>query len=163
MTAAPAAWRPRCGTRWRRARAAATCPTTFPGRDEATERDVDPMRLLVVGGPDVPGGLVPAAPRRCGCFPAGPGARPWPCWDEAAFGAGPGPAQGRGPGPVPAVGRKTRRWSLSWSAAGRWVAEYYPCEHVEELGDGRLRVGLRTPDTRWVRRLRACGSARTAG
>jgi proteasome accessory factor C len=33
------------------------------------------------------------------------------------------------------------------------VAEYYPCERVEDLGDGRLRVGLRTPDTRWVRRL----------
>jgi proteasome accessory factor C len=42
---------------------------------------------------------------------------------------------------------------LELSAAGRWVAEYYPCERVEELGDGRLRVGLRTPDTGWVRRL----------
>jgi proteasome accessory factor C len=42
---------------------------------------------------------------------------------------------------------------LELSPAGRWVAEYYPCESVTELGDGRLRVGLRTPDTRWVRRL----------
>jgi proteasome accessory factor C len=42
---------------------------------------------------------------------------------------------------------------LELSAAGRWVAEYYPCERVTELGDGRLRVGLRTPDTRMVRRL----------
>jgi proteasome accessory factor C len=33
------------------------------------------------------------------------------------------------------------------------VAEYYPCESVEELADGWLRIGLRTPDTRWVRRL----------
>jgi proteasome accessory factor C len=33
------------------------------------------------------------------------------------------------------------------------VAEYYPCEEVTELGDGRLRVVLRTPDTRWVKRL----------
>jgi proteasome accessory factor C len=33
------------------------------------------------------------------------------------------------------------------------VQEYYPCESVDELGDGRLRVTLRTPDTRWVRRL----------
>jgi proteasome accessory factor C len=39
------------------------------------------------------------------------------------------------------------------STAGRWVAEYYPCEEVTELGDGRLRVSLRTPDTQWVRRL----------
>lgn len=39
------------------------------------------------------------------------------------------------------------------SAAGRWVAEYYPCEQTEELADGRLRIELRTPDTEWVRRL----------
>ncbi|MDQ2876599.1 MAG: WYL domain-containing protein, partial [Actinomycetota bacterium] len=39
------------------------------------------------------------------------------------------------------------------ATAGRWVAEYYPCDEVEELGDGRLRVSLRTPDTKWVRRL----------
>ena len=45
------------------------------------------------------------------------------------------------------------RVELELSVAGRWVAEYYPCEEVTELGDGRLRVGLRTPDTRWVRRL----------
>jgi proteasome accessory factor C len=42
---------------------------------------------------------------------------------------------------------------LELSAAGRWVAEYYPCERVEEIGEGRLRVVLRTPDTRLVRRL----------
>jgi len=33
------------------------------------------------------------------------------------------------------------------------VAEYYPCESVTDLPDGRLRVVLRTPDTGWVRRL----------
>jgi proteasome accessory factor C len=42
---------------------------------------------------------------------------------------------------------------IELSAYGRWVAEYYPCETVTELGDGRLRVSLRTPDTQWVRRL----------
>ena len=42
---------------------------------------------------------------------------------------------------------------LELSAAGRWVAEYYPCESVTDLEDGRLRVVLRTPDTGWVRRL----------
>ncbi len=36
---------------------------------------------------------------------------------------------------------------------GRWVADYYPCESTEELGDGRLRAVLRTADPRWVRRL----------
>jgi predicted DNA-binding transcriptional regulator YafY len=121
-----------------------------PGRDEATERDVDPMRLLVVEGRtylegwclraeavrlfrldrvldlavlDRPASVPPQARPRdvdLGLF------RPSP--DDAAV-------------------------ELELSAAGRWVAEYYPCEHVEELGDGRLRVGLRTPDTGWVRRL----------
>jgi proteasome accessory factor C len=33
------------------------------------------------------------------------------------------------------------------------VADYYPCESVQELGDGRLRAELRTADPRWVRRL----------
>jgi proteasome accessory factor C len=45
------------------------------------------------------------------------------------------------------------RVELELSAAGRWVAEYYPCESVSDLDDGRLRVVLRTPDTGWVRRL----------
>ena len=44
------------------------------------------------------------------------------------------------------------RVELELSASGRWVAEYYPCESVSELDDGRLRVVLRTPDTGWVRR-----------
>jgi proteasome accessory factor C len=42
---------------------------------------------------------------------------------------------------------------IDLSVYGRWVAEYYPCENVTELGDGRLRVTLRTPDGGWVRRL----------
>lgn len=43
--------------------------------------------------------------------------------------------------------------TLELSASGRWVADYYPCERVEELGEGRLRVVLRTSDPRWVRSL----------
>ena len=42
---------------------------------------------------------------------------------------------------------------LELTAAGRWVAEYYPCEQAEDLPDGRMRITLRTPDTQWVRRL----------
>src|SRR6185437_10943890 len=42
---------------------------------------------------------------------------------------------------------------LELAGPGRWVAEYYPCEEIQELGEGRLRVSLRTPDTQWVRRL----------
>jgi predicted DNA-binding transcriptional regulator YafY/transcriptional regulator with XRE-family HTH domain len=45
------------------------------------------------------------------------------------------------------------RVEIELSAAGGWVAEYYPCESVFVLRDGRIRVVLRTPDTSWVRRL----------
>jgi proteasome accessory factor C len=121
-----------------------------PGRDEATERDVDPMRILVVEGRtylegwclraesvrlfrldrvltitvlDVPASVPTEAQQRD--------------VDQALF--------------QPSA--DDVRVLLELSPAGRWVAEYYPCEQVEELGDGRLRVSLRTPDTRWVRRL----------
>jgi proteasome accessory factor C len=42
---------------------------------------------------------------------------------------------------------------LELARAGHWVADYYPCDKVTDLGDGRLTVVLRTPDTGWVRRL----------
>ena len=35
----------------------------------------------------------------------------------------------------------------------RWVAEYYPVDRVEELGEGRLAVTLRVGDPRWLVRL----------
>jgi len=121
-----------------------------PGRDEATERDVDPMRLLVVEGRTYLEGwclraeavrlfrldrvLDLAVLDEAASVPAR--ARPRDV-DQGLFRPSPDDA---------AV-------ELELSAAGRWVAEYYPCERVEELGDGRLRVGLRTPDTRLVRRL----------
>ncbi|MFI0480013.1 helix-turn-helix transcriptional regulator [Actinomadura sp. 9N215] len=121
-----------------------------PARDENTERDVDPMRLLVVEGStylegwcrraeavrlfkldriadldvlDVPAQVPDDAEPidvDAGLF------RPSP-QDEAV--------------------------TLELTPRGRWVADYYPCESVEDLGEGRLRVVLRTPDTRWVRGL----------
>src|SRR5690606_29732811 len=42
---------------------------------------------------------------------------------------------------------------LEVTAAGRWVAEYYPCEQVTELGEGRLRVALRARDQDWMLKL----------
>jgi proteasome accessory factor C len=36
---------------------------------------------------------------------------------------------------------------------GRWVAEQYPTEAVEELGDGRLRVTLAVSERAWLERL----------
>jgi proteasome accessory factor C len=41
---------------------------------------------------------------------------------------------------------------LDLAPAARWLAEYYLCDSVAEMAEGRLRVALRTPDTTWVRR-----------
>jgi proteasome accessory factor C len=119
-------------------------------RDEVTERDVDPMRLLVVEGRtylegwcrraegvrlfrldrvlsvdvlDVPAEVPDTAEPvdvDAGLFTASPS-------DVLA--------------------------ELELGPAARWVAEDYPCESVTNLADGRLRIGLRTPDTAWLRRL----------
>jgi proteasome accessory factor C len=35
----------------------------------------------------------------------------------------------------------------------RWVADYYPVDSVEELGEGRLEARLHVADTRWLVRL----------
>ena len=121
-----------------------------PGRDEATERDVDPMRLHIVEGrPYLEAWCLRAEGMRLFRLdrvlsldvldvPAAPPAEAQPVdVDQGLFRPS--------PGDVPVV--------LELSAAGRWVAEYYPCESVTDLDDGRLRVVLRTPDTGWVRRL----------
>ncbi len=121
-----------------------------PGRDEATERDVDPMGVLVVEGqPYLEGWCLRAEGVRLfrrdrvlslevldvpAALP--PEARPVDV-DQGLFRPS--------PDDVPVV--------LELSAAGRWVAEFYPCESVSELDDGRLRVVLRPPDTGWVRRV----------
>ena len=121
-----------------------------PGRDEATERDVDPMRLHIVEGrPYLEAWCLRAEGMRLFRLdrvlslevldvPASPPADALPVdVDQGLFRPS--------PDDVPVL--------LELSAAGRWVAEYYPCESVAELEDGRLRVVLRTPDTGWVRRL----------
>src|SRR5271165_3890307 len=121
-----------------------------PGRDEATERDVDPMRLHIVEGrPYLEGWCLRAEGMRLFRLdrvlsldvldvPAAPPPEAQPVdIDQGLFRPS--------PDDVPVV--------LELSPAGRWVAEYYPCESVADLEDGRLRVVLRTPDTGWVRRL----------
>jgi proteasome accessory factor C len=42
---------------------------------------------------------------------------------------------------------------LEVDATARWVADYYPCEHVDALPAEGLRLALRVGDTAWVRRL----------
>lgn len=43
--------------------------------------------------------------------------------------------------------------SLRLRPTARWVAEYYPVESFEELGDGSLRITLRVGDPGWLTRL----------
>ena len=120
-----------------------------PGRDEATERDVDPMRLLVVEGrPYLEGWCYRAEAVRLFRLdrvlalevldvPKSP------------------PAEAEHRDVDQGLFRPSEadvRVELELSPHGRWVAEYYPCESVSDLEDGRLRVVLRTPDTGWVRR-----------
>lgn len=131
-----------------------------PHRDETTERDVDPMRLLHLDGHwyleawchrveavrmfrldrvvdvrvlDVAGVPPPQARSRdldAGIFAPGP--------DDVLV-------------------------TLRVAPAARWVVDYYPVESVEALtdspdgtdaaGDGSLLVRLRTADTAWLRQL----------
>ncbi len=123
-----------------------------PGRDEATERDVDPMRLLEVEGRSYLEGWCRSA-QAVRLFrldrimaidvldedkhvPVGAQQRDV---DSARSLFEPSPDDAR--------------IVFELGPAGRWVADYYPCETTEELADGWLRVSLRTPDTVWVRRL----------
>ncbi len=121
-----------------------------PGRDEATERDVDPMRLLVVEGRTYLEGWCRRAE----------GVRLFrldrvldlSVLDVAAQ----VPAEAEPVDVDHGLFRPSaadERVELELSARARRVAEDYPCESVVEIGEGRLRVVLRTPDTRWVRRL----------
>ena len=132
-----------------------------PGRDETTERDVDPMRLVLAGGrPYLEGWCRRAEGVRLFRLdrvvsldvleqPAAPPPEAVPRdLDAGLFQPSPGDTL----------------VTLELEPAGAWVAEYHPCESVEELGGGRLRVGLRTPQTAWVRRLalRLGGSGRVS-
>ena len=121
-----------------------------PKRDEATERDVDPMRLLVVEGRTYLEGWCRRAE----------GVRLFRLDRVMSVDVLDVPAE------VPETaepvdvdaGLFTASPSdvlveLELGPAARRVAEDYPCESVTDLPDGRLRVGLRTPDTAWVRRL----------
>ncbi|HZC39101.1 MAG TPA: WYL domain-containing protein [Streptosporangiaceae bacterium] len=121
-----------------------------PGRDEATERDVDPMRLLVVEGRTYLEGWCRRA-EDVRLFRADRvlGIEVLPDAAEIPRHAQPVDLDRGLYRPAP----DDLRVVLELAAAGRWVAEYYPCEEVTELGDGRLRVVLRAADRRWVRRL----------
>ena len=121
-----------------------------PARDEATERDVDPILIHVVEGRSY---------LEAWCLRA-EGMRLFrldrmlslEVLDTAAA----PPAEAVGVDIDQGLFRPSPEdvhVEIELSAAGRWVAEYYPCETVTDLPDGRLRIVLRTPDTGLVRRL----------
>ncbi|MFI6736469.1 helix-turn-helix transcriptional regulator [Nonomuraea sp. NPDC050451] len=121
-----------------------------PGRDEVTPREVDPMRVVVVDGRTYLEGWCYRAEamrlfrldRMLGVevldVPADPPAEAEPI-DVTRGVFRPSPTD--------------ELVELELSAAGRWVAEYYPCEQVTELGEGRLRVSLRARDEDWILKL----------
>jgi proteasome accessory factor C len=121
-----------------------------PGRDETTERDVDPMRLLLVEGRS----YLEAYCRRV------EGVRLFrldrvhdvQLLDVEA--SPPHDVQPRDlshglfhPGPDDLL------VTLALRPGAAWVADYHPCESVKEGPDGSLTVRLRARDTAWVRRL----------
>ncbi len=120
-----------------------------PGRDEETERDVDPMRLLVVEGRTYLEGWCRLAE----------GVRLFRLDRVLSVDVLDVPASVPETAEPVDVDAGLFRASpsdvlveLELAPAARWVAEYYPCESLTELDGGWLRVGLRTPDTTWVRR-----------
>ena len=121
-----------------------------PSRDETTERDVDPMRLLVVDGrPYLEAWCHKAEAVRLfrldriivarqlherSELPPEAVARDL---DEGLF----------RPSPDDMV------VTLDLSPAARWVADYYPLESLDEKEGGAARITLRTSDTGWLIRL----------
>jgi proteasome accessory factor C len=119
-------------------------------KDETSERTVDPMRLLIVQAV----GYLEAWCRRAEGVrlfrldrvddvtvldePAAPPAHAEPTdLSDGIFAARPD---------QPAA-------ELILAPDARWVAEYYPCEELDELAGGRLRIRMRYGDESWMVRL----------
>ena len=119
-------------------------------RDEDTERDVDPMRLLVVEGRTYLEGWCRRAE----------GVRLFRLDRVVKVDVLDMPAEVPEEAEPRDVDAGLFRPSetdvlaeLELGPEARWVAESYPCESATDLPDGWLRIGLRTPDTTLVRRL----------
>jgi proteasome accessory factor C len=121
-----------------------------PARDEATERDVDPLRVFTSGGTAYLSGWCYAV-EELRTFrldrvltatmlddlvdvPEDVRLR---ALDSELFTPSP----------------DDRLVTFSLDPAARWVADYHPCEEVAERGDGGLVVRLRVHDDAWVRRF----------
>ena len=121
-----------------------------PTRDETTDRDVDPMRVLVVEGRT----YLEAWCRRTD------GVRLFRLDRVESVELLDAPAEL----PEQAQPRDVSQGlfqpspdavlvTFALSPAARWVADYHPCEQVEELPDGGRLARLRVDDPAWARRL----------
>ena len=121
-----------------------------PARDEATERDVDPIRMFTAEGTAYLVGWCHLVDdlrtfRLDRTLAAS-------VLEEAAV--VPPEVRDRVPDatlftPAP----DDRVVTLELEPSARWVADYYPCEEVQERPGGGLTVRLRARDDDWVRRL----------
>ena len=119
-----------------------------PARDELTEREVDPIRLFAVGHTYMEGWCRLSEARRTFRLDRVAAIR---LLDEPSA---PPELELRDLSAAlvqPAV--EDPEVTVEVGPGGRWVAEYYPHDHAEELPDGGLRITLRTPDPASLRRL----------
>jgi proteasome accessory factor C len=121
-----------------------------PTRDEISERVVDPMRVLMVGGRAYLEGWC----RRAGAVRLFRVDRIDACveLDEPAV----VPAHARPTDVREGVFRPTADLpliTLRVGRGGRWITEYYPCEEVRQEPGEHWLVSLRASDLAWARRL----------
>lgn len=123
-----------------------------PARDEVSQRDVDPMRLVSVGTDAYLQGWCHTAEavrtfrldRILSVEVLDQPAEPPPA-AELSDVAAPGGAWAGGP--------DDQTVTLDLAPQVRWVVDYHPVDRAEERSDGVLRVTLRTPEMAWARRL----------
>jgi proteasome accessory factor C len=121
-----------------------------PGRDESTERDVDPMRLINFDAHWYLEGWCHRA-EDVRLFRLD---RIEDLSILDADGTPPATAQPRDLGSgvfTPRTDDQLVRLALGPGAV--WVSEYYPIESIEATPDGGAVIDLRTADTAWLRRL----------
>ena len=121
-----------------------------PSRDESTERDVDPMRVVNLDSRwYLEGWCHRAQDTRLFRMDRITGLE---VLDED--GTPPADATLRDPTPARSPPVPTTSGSPCGSPPGAtWVSDYYPVESVETDADGSQTVTLRTADTLWLRRL----------